>query len=84
MFEMFDLTALALIIAAIVATPWTLGSAVGMLLTGRRGRGLLLAGLALFCGALAVYLGFLLSSILVLPESIPKLPFLWDILLNSL
>lgn len=84
MFEMFDLTALALFIAALVAVPWTLGSAVGMLRSGNRGRGLLLAGISVFCVALAVYLGFLLSSILVLPEAIPKIPFLWDILLNSL
>lgn len=81
---MFDLTVLALVIAALVGAPWSLGSAIGNFRTGERGRGLLLAGLSLLLAALAVYLGFLGASILVLPEAVPKLPFLWNILLNNL
>lgn len=81
MSETYGLTILALFIMAVVAAPWSIGGAVSMFRSGRRGPGLLRAGLGLLSVILAIYLVFQVASLSFL-KPIPELPFLWDLLVR--
>jgi len=81
--ETYGLTILTLFILAIIAAPWSIGSAINTFRSGHQGQGALNAGLALLWVALVVYLAFQVASLSFL-KPVPELPFLWNLLLNNL